>query len=277
MFNRIDLSDLRAVITGASSGIGAALARALAAAKVRLTLAARAAEPLEALARELRSAGAQVVAVPTDVTVPADRQRLIEQAVAGFGGIDLLVNNAGIGATGSFADASEERLRRVFEVNFFGATELTRLAIPHLRRGRTPAIINVASIVGRRGIPGYSEYGASKFALVGWSEALRAELARDGIHVLIACPGPTQTDFNSRLVEDRLPPQQFKMMSADRCAALIVRALRGRRNEVVMTFQGRMLVQLNRWLPRVVDRVLARDFSRAAQATPPTQPETETR
>jgi short-subunit dehydrogenase len=272
-FNRIDLTDLRVVITGASSGIGAALARALTTAKARLVLAARAPEPLEALGRDLRSAGRQVVAVPTDVTVPADRQRLVEQAVAAFGGIDILVNNAGIGATGCFADASEERLRRLFEVNFFGATELTRLAIPYLRRGRSPAIVNVGSIVGRRGIPGYSEYGASKFALVGWSEALRAELVREGIHVLVACPGPTQTDFNSRMIEDRLPPQQFKMMSADRCADLIVRAMRQRRNEVVMTFQGRLLLQLNRWLPRLVDRVLARDFTGAANlpssATPP--------
>jgi short-subunit dehydrogenase len=268
MFNRIDLTDRRAIITGASSGIGAALARALAAAKVRLVLAARAPEPLEALTRELRSSGAQIVAVPTDVTVPADRQRLIEQAVAAFGGIDILINNAGIGATGAFADASEERLRRLFEVNFFGATELTRRAIPLLRQGNSPMIVNIASIVGRRGLPGYSEYGASKFALVGWSEALRAELARHGIHVLIVCPGPTQTDFNSRMLEDRLPPQKFKMMSAERCAALIVRAMQQRRNEVAMTFGGRLLLQLNRWLPRLVDRVMARDFARAGAEAP---------
>jgi short-subunit dehydrogenase len=263
MFNRIDLTDLRVLITGASSGIGAALARALAGARARLVLAARVPEPLEALGRELRSTGAQVVTVPADVTVAADRKRLIEEAVTAFGGVDVLVNNAGIGATGSFADASEERLRRIFEVNFFGAAELTRLAIPLLRQGRSPAIVNIASIVGRRGVPGYSEYGASKFALIGWSEALRAELARDGIHVLIACPGPTQTDFNSRMLEDRLAPQQFKMMPADQCAALIVRALRQRRNEVAMTFQGRLLLQLNRWMPRLVDRVMARDFARA--------------
>jgi short-subunit dehydrogenase len=262
MFSQIDLTDLRVIVTGGSSGIGAALARALAAARARLTLAARTPGPLDALGQELRSAGAAVVTLPADVTLAHDRQRLIDAAVGAYGGLDILVNNAAVGATGTFANASEDRLRRIFEVNFFGAAELTRLAIPHLRRGRSPVIANIASLAGRRGFPGYSEYGASKFALVGWSEALRAELARDGVHVLVVCPGPTKTDFDSRLLENRLPPRKIQRMSADRCASLIVRVLRHRRNEVAMPFGGRLLLQLNRWLPRPVDLLMARDFAR---------------
>src|SRR5439155_3599866 len=112
-----------------------------------------------------------------------------------FDGLDVVVNNAGIGATGHFADATEERLRRIMEVNFFGLTETTRVCLPLRRRGRDPAIVNVSSIVGKRGLPGRSEYSASKFAAQGFSEALRAELARFGIDVIVVNPGLTQTNF----------------------------------------------------------------------------------
>src|SRR5262245_60828948 len=127
MFSRLDLRGARAIVTGASSGIGHALALRLAEQGVRLVLASRNQERLDALAASIRQRGGEAHVVTTDVADAAQRAHLVEAAVAALGGLDILVNNAGVGAKGPFAEASEDRLRRIFEVNFFGCTELTRL------------------------------------------------------------------------------------------------------------------------------------------------------
>src|SRR5207237_2412010 len=129
--------------------------------------------------------------------------KMVEAAQRCFGGLDVLINNAGIGATGHFVEAVPERLRTIFEVNFFALAEITRLFIPVLKQGTKPAIVNISSIVARRGIPGRSEYSASKFAVQGLSEALRAELYKDGIDVLIVNPGLTQTNFSKNMLEQK--------------------------------------------------------------------------
>jgi short-subunit dehydrogenase len=271
---RLDLTGARVLITGGSGGLGAALARELAASGARLALAARSRERLEEVARDLSAGGAEALAVPTDITEDAQRRRLVDAVVGAFGGLDVLINNAGLGATGAFAEASEDRLRRIFEVNFFAAAELTRLAIPHLARGRDPMIVNISSVIGRCGYPGSSEYCASKFALSGWSDALRAELAGRGIGVLLACPGPVATEFSAHTLEDKLPPpKDLKAVSPAACARLIVAALRRRRPEIVIGGGGKLLLTLNRLFPRLVDRVMARDFARAAPAPAPPRAE----
>jgi len=264
MFNRVNLSGARIILTGASSGIGWALAEALAKFQPRLVLAARSREKLEQLAKRLEGQVNAVRVAPADVADAGQRQRLIEETLSAFGGIDVLINNAGVGASGRFRDASEVRLRQVFEVNFFGATELTRLALPHLERGRDPMIVNVSSVVGRRGVPGYGEYCASKFALCGWSEALRAELTPLGVHVLLVCPGLIDTPFRDHMVEDRLDSRlsRGRSMSAAHCARLIVAAMRSRRNEVVITAGGKLLLWANRLFPRFVDAMVLRWMAR---------------
>jgi short-subunit dehydrogenase len=260
MFSKIDLTHARIIVTGASSGIGWALAEQLARLKSRLVLASRNREKLEELAAALAVNAAETCVVPTDVTNPHDRARLIETAVARFGGLDILINNAGVGAMGFFGDADENRLRRIFEVNFFATTELTRVALTYLRQGKNPMVVNVSSILGRRAIPGCTEYCASKFALAGWSEGLRAELSQQGIHVLLVCPGRIQTNFQQNLIEDkiRFGWQNHRQMSAERCAQLIVNAIRRRKNELTTTAQGKLLVGLNRLSPRLVDFLLNR-------------------
>jgi short-subunit dehydrogenase len=260
MFSRSELPGLRIIVTGASSGIGRALAIQLARHRCRLVLAARNVEQLASLEGEIRTHGGEAVAVPTDVAGPGDRNRLVETAVSAWGGLDVLINNAGAGAMGFFASAGEERLRRLFESNFFAATELTRLALPHLRHGKNPMIVNVGSVIGRRGVPGCSEYCATKFALSGWSEALRAELADQGIHVLLASPGYIESSFKQNLLENRVAFswQNQRGMSSDRCAQIIVAAIQHRRNEVVITSQGKLLLWLNRLVPRLVDALLVR-------------------
>jgi short-subunit dehydrogenase len=260
MFSRLDLRGARTIVTGASSGIGWALALRLAERGARVAVAGRRRERLDELTAAIAARGGQAVAVPADVTDPEQRARLIDKTVESLGGVDILVNNAGVGAMGYFTEATPERLRQLFEVNFFSVTELTRLAIPHLKQGRDPMLVNVGSVIGRRGVPGCAEYCASKFALSGWTEALRPELALFGIHVLLVCPGLIQTEFREHLIEDRgvYRWQNSRAMTADRCAELIVRAMRRRKNELVTTGSGKFLVWLNRLLPRLVDRILLR-------------------
>jgi short-subunit dehydrogenase len=260
MFSRQNLAGARVILTGASSGIGHALALRLAERGARLVLASRSEQRIAELADAIRGRGGNAVAVPTDVTDSAQRTRLVEQALTALGGIDILINNAGVGALGFFEDATEERLRRIMEVNFFGATELTRLALPHLRGGRDPMIVNVASVLGRRAIPTSVEYCASKFAIVGWSEGLRAELARHGIHVLLVCPGGIETEFSANLLERQTKAlgQGRRRMSADRCARIIVAAMRRRKNEVVITAEAKLVVWFNCLAPRLLDWALAR-------------------
>src|SRR4029077_9237913 len=144
-----------------------------------------------------------------------------------FGGLDVLINNAGIGATGHFAEVAPERLRTIMEVNFFGLTETTRALLPLLRQGQRPAIVNISSIAGKRGIPARSEYSASKFAVQGFSEALRAELVKDGIDVLVVCPGLTQTNFSQNMLEQkaRMPMDHMRGMTAAQVAKITLRAI----------------------------------------------------
>jgi short-subunit dehydrogenase len=266
MFWRTDLRSARVILTGASRGIGWALAHRLAGHGARLVLASPEQERLETLAAALRQGGGEAHVVATDVTDPAQRARLVAEGVARLGGLDILINNAGIGAMRYFQDGDEAVLRRLFEVNFFAPTELTRLALPHLRRGKDPMLVNTASVLGRRGFPGCTDYCASKFALAGWSEGLRAELARDGIHVLLVCPGVTDTSFRANLLKDRVRYgwQDQRVMPADQCARLIVRAMQRRRNELTTTLEGKAVLWANRFMPRLLDRFMSR-YARTGQ------------
>ena len=170
-----DLKDLRVLVTGASQGIGRAIAIEAATRGCKVLAAARSQKLLDELAAEVRGKGLAIETIAADVTKPEDRQAMADAAQNRFGGLDVLINNAGIGATGHFAECSPERLRKIMEVNFFGLTETTRACLPLLRQGVRPAIVNISSIAGKRAIPARSEYSASKFAVQGFSEALRAD------------------------------------------------------------------------------------------------------
>src|SRR5206468_9305243 len=171
--------------------------------------------------------------VQADITKGQDRQHMVETAEKVFGGLDILVNNAGIGATGHFADCAPERLRQIMEVNFFGLTETTRVFLPMLKKGNKPAIVNISSIAGKRGIPARSEYSASKFAVQGFSDALRAEVAKDGIDVIVVCPGLTQTNFSKNMLEQkaRMQLDHMRGMTAEEAARATLKALAKGRDE----------------------------------------------
>src|SRR5262249_28633644 len=164
MGHRRKIQGTRILITGASQGIGRALAVAAARRGGKVLAAARSEELLRELAGEIKAFGGTVVTVKADVTSADDRRAMVEATKQAFGGLDVLVNNAGIGATGHFAEAAPDRLRKIMEVNFFGLTETTRIFLPLLKEGVRPAIVNISSIAARRSIPAPSDYSASKFA-----------------------------------------------------------------------------------------------------------------
>ncbi len=260
MGHRRIIAGSRILITGASQGIGKALAEAAAARGAKVIVCARKVELLTEVAEQIRAKGGAIEVVQADITHPDDRRRLVETAERAFGGLDILVNNAGIGATGHFADCSPERLREIMEVNFFGLTETTRVFLPMLKKGNRPAIVNISSIAGKRGIPARSEYSASKFAVQGFSEALRAELAKDGVDVIVVCPGLTQTNFSQNMIEQKalVKLDHMRGMSAEAVAWYTLKAIEKGYNETCLTLKGKLMVLVSRFLPWIADIVVKR-------------------
>ncbi len=257
---RRNLDGSRAIVTGASSGIGRELVRQMAAAGTHVVALARREERLRSLAEESAAARGEVATVAGDVTDPEVRRRAVDTAQSRFGGLDILVNNAGIGAMGLFEDADPQRLRRVMEVNFFALVEMTRLALPLLRQASKPIIVNVSSILGRRGVPHSSEYSASKFAVHGFSESLRAELARHGVDVLVVSPGTTETEFFESVIErtGEASWPEHRPVSAAEVARKTLLAIQRGKHEIVPYLWGKVLLGMNRLSPALVDRLMAR-------------------
>jgi short-subunit dehydrogenase len=253
------IAGCRVLLTGGSSGIGRALATKLVEDGAQVLAVARRPERLAELAARVASAPGRFELLVGDITSPEVRQTAIERVREVFGGLDLLVNNAGIGAAGLFGEAAPERLRQVIEVNFFAAAEMVRLSLPLLRTGNRPMIVNVGSILGHRGIPGSAEYCASKFALQGFSESLRAELAPSGIDVLVVSPGTTRTEFFERAIDaaQNRRPQRLGMEPSV-VARRTIAAIRRGKHEIVVGASGKLLVWANRLFPRLLDAILAR-------------------
>lgn len=252
-------SNTRALVTGASSGIGQALAASLAEAGAQVLAVGRDSDRLNATAA--MSVSGQIVPIIADLTSAEDRIRVIQKAQDQFGRLDLLVNCAGVGAYGHFDTHDESVLRRIFEINFFAVAELTRAALPLLRESpNRPTVLNVGSIVARRALPARPEYSASKFALAGLTEALRSEWVRYGIHVMMVNPGFTNTPFEDHLLANTAvyQTQSWRSSTARQVAQSILKAVAKQRNEVTLTLKGKLLVLINRLFPRLVDRGLAR-------------------
>jgi len=254
------LTDKRVIITGASSGIGRELARQLAAQGCQLVINARRKERLDDLASEISASGASCLVVEGDVTDQAVRARLLDQCKQRFGGLDILINNAGIGAMGRFDEATPERLREIFEVNFFAVAEMIRESLPLLKTGNEPMIVNLSSVLGHRGVPLKSEYCATKFAIHGFSDAIRAELASDGIDLLLVSPSTTDSEFFDAAIDDPTQRDWKKggAMPPEKVAAKTIRAIQKRRHEIILTFGGRILVWLDRLIPGIANRIIAK-------------------
>jgi len=254
---RRTLAGQRILLTGASSGIGRELAIQLVARRAKVFALARRWSRLEELAREINRP--ELFAFrECDITRSVDREESLHECIDRFGGLDTLINNAGSGAIGPFSAADEARLRKVMEVNFFAPVELIRLALPHLRQGNKPLIVNVSSVLGHRAVPQKSEYCASKFALHGFSDSLRAELAADKIDVLLVSPSTTETEFFQKVTGDvRKLHGRFGAKSPAYVARATIRAMQAGRHEVILSTGGRFLVWLDRLCPPLADRLVA--------------------
>jgi hypothetical protein len=197
---------MRALVTGASSGIGRALSLRLAREGARVVLVARRADELEKLAAEIRSAGGQAAVLPCDVADAAQATDVAARAQGVWGGIDLLVNNAGYGHHRTFLEWSVEDMERVMRVNYFGALYFTKALLPQMVEQRRGWLVFVASVAGKIAPPEESAYAASKFALVGLAASLSLEVEDAGVHVLTVCPGVIRTPFFDEEALTRMPP-----------------------------------------------------------------------
>lgn len=253
------LADQTAIVSGASGGLGRAIALRLAHSGVRTVLVARREPELVETADSIRSVGADVAMVVGDVTKPDVRDDTLDLAARRFGGLDLLVNNAGVSAVGRFHESDPIRLRQVMEVNFFAAVEFVRHAIPLLAESGRGCVANVGSILAWRGVPRNAGYCASKFALRGWSEGIRPELARLGIHVLHASPATIDTPFFDHLIEDRgVPWRRRRGYPPELVADRIVRGVVRRRREVSIGWSDWAFVRAARFTPGWMERLLRR-------------------
>jgi short-subunit dehydrogenase len=254
--------DKAVIVTGASSGIGRALALRLADQGAWIALAARDGQRLDVLAAECRQRGGKAIAVPTDVTDEAQCKALIERAVAEFGRLDVLINNAGIGATGLLEELPDLTLfKRVMDVNFYGTLHCTYYAVKHLKQtqGR---IVNISSLAGKTPLPYNSSYNASKYAVHGFTDSLRMELAQAGVSVTLICPYWVVTEFHERLMDKNGTPRgpqgraiySKKTMTADQCAAITLKAAARRKREVLMG-PGWLAGWLRMIAPGLVDKI----------------------
>jgi short-subunit dehydrogenase len=252
-----------AIITGASSGIGAACAAAFAQAGIDVVLTARRQDRLGTLAEQLVQTGAKTLAVAADVTDESAMRMVASRALATFGRVDLLVCSAGLGFQGLLEETTPEVVHRLLSVNVVGTLNAARAVLPYFEAQRAGHLIVVCSIVGRRGIPGYAAYSAAKFAQAGLAEALRAELRGSGVAVTTVFPVSVASDFRDAMtrefgirVQGRGPIQ-----SAEQIARAILRVTHTRAPELYPLRRARALVWLSAFAPALADRV-ARRFAR---------------
>jgi NAD(P)-dependent dehydrogenase (short-subunit alcohol dehydrogenase family) len=263
------LHDKVALITGASSGIGRATALRLAMLGVRVALAARTASALEEAAAEAGRHGGQALALPTDVTDAEQCRRAVEAAVGRFGRLDLLICCAGVSMRSRFEETDLAAMERLMRVNFFGTLYPTYHAVPAIKATRG-SLVALSSLVGKRGTPTYSIYGASKFAVQGLYESLRLELAPAGVHVGVVSPGHVGTPLRERVQGpdgrpyDNPPPVPFRVWPVEKCVDRIVRLIVRRKPEALLPGIVSPLLVLDQLVgPWLGDRWITRRFAQA--------------
>lgn len=245
------------IVTGASSGIGEALAINLINLGCNVVLAARSEDKMKNLVSKFPNSSTLIV--KADVSRQEDCINIIEKTIAHFGKIDILINNAGISMRAIFEDLEIKVLKQLMDVNFWGTVYCTHAALPYLLKSKG-SVVGVSSIAGFQGLPARTGYSASKFAMHGFLNTLRVETLNQGLHVMIACPGFTESNVrNAALTSDGTPQgstplDEKNLMTSDLVAKKIIKGIKKRKNTLVMTLQGKLTVCLGKFFPRFVDR-----------------------
>jgi len=251
------------VITGGSDGIGKALVDALIPLGAKVATCARNQDKLYDL--QLHHPGKSLHTMVADVSSYHDCKNFIEGTIEVFGGIDILINNAGISMRALVKDLEVEVIEKVMDINFKGTLYCTKLALNSIIE-RKGSIVGVSSIAGYRGLPGRSGYSASKFAVNGFLEALRTEMMDSGVNIMWVCPGFTSSNIRYRALNKKgsaqaeSPMDEGKMMSSDLCAQHILQAIEKRKRTLVLTFKGKQTVLMNRFFPSLTDKLVRKFF-----------------
>lgn len=251
------------VITGASSGIGKALAFEALKQGALVALCARSKSKLDELYAGMDRTSVYYMAV--DVSNEAECKNFMNAVIDKWGRIDVLINNAGISMRAMFQDADTSVIRELMDINFFGAVYCTKYALPAIMKNKG-VIVGVSSIAGYRGLPARTGYSASKFALQGFLEALRTELLYSGTHVMWVCPGFTASNIRNVArssdgsAQGETPLNESKLMTAEECAEIILTAVKKRKRTVVMTFLGKLTVWVNKLFPAFADKSVYNHF-----------------
>ncbi|MBW4891853.1 SDR family oxidoreductase [Mucilaginibacter sp. HMF5004] len=260
------------VITGASSGIGKALAEEFAAKGANLVLAARQYVTLCDIAQSLeKQYNIRAVAVQCDVSDEDDCKLMIAQAIQSFKKIDVLVNNAGISMRALFKDVDLKVLKQIMDINFWGTVYCTKYAMPELLKTKG-SVVGVSSVAGYKGLPGRTGYSASKFAMNGFLDSLRVENLKTGVHVMTACPGFTNSNIrNTALAKDgsqqgETHMDEGKLMSSEEVARIIVDGVAARKRTLIMTTQGKLAVLLSKFIPAKLDELVYNTFAKEKDA-----------
>ncbi|MES2617802.1 MAG: SDR family oxidoreductase [Bacteroidota bacterium] len=249
------------VITGASSGIGEALAYTAAGQHYNVVLAARNTDKLKNVAQKCESLGAKTLVVACDVSIENDCKQLIATTISTFNSIDILINNAGISMRALFNDCDLSVIESVMKVNFWGTVYCTKYALPSLLQSKG-SVVGISSIAGIKGLPARTGYSASKFAMHGFLESLRIENLKTGLHVLVACPGYTASNIRNTALnhtgksQEESPYDESKLMQPEEVANAIFKAIAKRKNYLYLTFQGKVTVFLSKFFPRWLDKLV---------------------
>lgn len=251
------------VVTGGSEGIGKALIDALIPMGAKVATCGRNQDKLYNL--QIQYSNHLLHTMVTDVSQYSECQNFINSTIDTFGGIDILINNAGVSMRALLKDVDVDVIRKVMDINFFGTVYCTKLSLNSILE-RKGTIVGISSIAGYRGLPGRSGYSASKFAVNGWLEAVRTEVMDDGVNVMWVCPGFTKSNIRNAALNSKgktqgeSPLREASLMSPEKCARHILNAVAKRKRTLILTVRGKQTVFINKFFPSLADKLVKKFF-----------------